>query len=86
MKAYKPHHQESRTQVRLFFHPSGEGLPAGGYLQAVGSKGQLDFIRQERKYPATTPTSSIGLSTEPASAAAQARQKLYGTRYDALLP
>jgi hypothetical protein len=42
----------------------------------------LDFIPQERQRPVTSPASSIALITEPASATAQARQKLYGPRYD----
>jgi hypothetical protein len=53
------------------------------YLQAVAAKGQLDFIPQARQRPATSPASSIGLVPEPASATTQARQKLYGPRYDA---
>jgi hypothetical protein len=53
------------------------------YLQAVARKGQLDFIPQERRRPVTSPASSLGLFTEPASATAQARQMLYGPRYDA---
>jgi len=52
------------------------------YLQAVARKGQLDFIPQERKRPVISPASSIELITELASATAQARQKLYGPRYD----
>ncbi len=53
------------------------------YLQGVARKGQMDFIPQERKCPVTASASSIGWITEPASATAQARQKLYGPRYDA---
>jgi hypothetical protein len=53
------------------------------YLQAVARKGQLDFIPQERKCSVTSPPYSIGPITEPGSAAAHRRQKLYGPRYDA---
>jgi AMP-activated protein kinase-like protein len=50
------------------------------YLQDVASKGQLDFIPQERKLPATSPAPQIG---QLAGAIALALQKRYGPRYDA---
>jgi hypothetical protein len=53
------------------------------YLHAMARKGQLDFIPQERRCPVTSSAFPPGLFAESASAAAQARQKLYGPRYDA---
>jgi hypothetical protein len=53
------------------------------YLYALARKGQLDFIPQERQRPIAFPTSSLERIAEPAGAAAQAFQKLYGPHYDA---
>jgi hypothetical protein len=53
------------------------------HLQAVARKGELDFIPQERKRPASASAAAFGLGREPANVTAQMRQKLYGPRYDA---
>jgi hypothetical protein len=50
------------------------------YLQASVRKAQLDFIPLQRERPATSVVSSIDLITEPAGAAAQSLQELYGHR------
>ena len=53
------------------------------YLQAVASKGRMDFIPQERQRPVVSPAACGGPAAEPASATLQALNQRYGPRYDA---
>jgi hypothetical protein len=47
MKAYKPHHQESRTQVRLFFHPGVESKVQDNSMTKTSGRTYQDGVTQD---------------------------------------